>query len=78
VVYDGVTLDIGYRIDLLVDEQVVVEVKAIEALLPIHQAQIISYLRLSKKSLGLLINFHVPRLKDGIKRFVHGTGWKKP
>jgi GxxExxY protein len=78
VVYDGVTLDIGYRIDLLVDDQVVVEVKAIEALLPIHQAQIISYLRLSKRSLGLLINFHVPRLKDGIKRFVHGTGWKKP
>jgi GxxExxY protein len=70
VVYDGVRLDAGYRLDLVVEDTVVVELKAIEALAPIHQAQIISYLKLSGKPIGLLINFHSLRLKDGIKRFV--------
>jgi GxxExxY protein len=70
VVYDGVRLDAGYRLDLVVEDTVVVELKAIEALAPIHQAQIISYLKLSGKPIGLLINSHSLHLKDGIKRFV--------
>ena len=70
VVYDDVRLDAGYRLDLVVEDTVVVELKAIEALAPIHQAQIISYLKLSGKPIGLLINFHSLHLKDGIKRFV--------
>ena len=70
VVYDGARLDAGYRLDLVVEDTVVVELKAIEALAPIHQAQIISYLKLSGKPIGLLINFHSLHLKDGIKRFV--------
>jgi GxxExxY protein len=59
-----------------VEGLVVVEIKSVEAIAPIHQAQILSYLKLSGKSLGLLINFNVVHLKDGIKRFVNGTGWK--
>ena len=76
VVYDGVKLDNGYRIDLLVEDLVIVELKSVDAIAPVHQAQIISYLKLSGRSLGLLINFNVVHLKDGIKRFVNGTGWK--
>lgn len=70
VVYDTVKLDAGYRLDLVVEDTVIVELKAVEALAPIHQAQILSYLKLSGKPIGLLINFHSLRLKDGIKRFV--------
>ena len=76
VVYYGVKLDAGYRIDLLVDNSVVVEIKSVDAISPVHQAQLITYLKLSGKSLGLLINFNVVHLKDGIKRIVNGTGWK--
>src|SRR5579863_5724721 len=76
VVYHGVRLELGYRIDLLVEELVVVEIKSVDAVSPVHQAQLLSYLKLSGKSLGLLINFNVVHLKDGIKRFVNGTGWK--
>jgi len=76
VIYRGVKLELGYRIDLLVEDLVVLEIKSVEAIAPIHQAQILSYLKLSGKSLGLLINFNVVHLKDGIKRFVNGTGWK--
>lgn len=71
VVYEGVRLDVGYRIDLLVEDCLVVELKAVEAVLPVHEAQIISYLKLSGNKLGLLINFKVPHLKDGIRRFVN-------
>jgi GxxExxY protein len=78
VVYDGITLDIGYRIDLLVEDLVIVELKAIDSINDIHKAQIISYLKLSGKSLGLIINFHVIHLKDGIKRFVEGKKWNLP
>ena len=70
IIYDGIKLDAGYKLDLLVEDTVVVELKAIETLAPIHQAQIISYLKLTGKPLGLLINFHSLHLKDGIKRFV--------
>jgi GxxExxY protein len=76
VVYEGVQLDVGYRIDMLVEDLVVVEVKAVEAINPVHHAQIISYLKLSGKPLGLLMNFHVAHLKNGIKRFVSGRNWK--
>lgn len=70
VTYDGIKLEAGYKIDLLVENTVIVELKAIESLAPIHQAQIISYLKLAHKPVGLLINFHSLHLKDGIKRFV--------
>jgi GxxExxY protein len=75
VVYQAVKLDAGYRIDLLVENLVVVELKSVDAIAPIHQAQMLSYLKLSSKSIGLLINFNVVHLKDGIKRYVNGTGW---
>ena len=70
--YDGVQLELGYRLDLLVDGKVVVEVKAIEKLLPLHHAQLLSYLKLGGYKLGLLLNFHALHLRDGIKRIVNG------
>jgi GxxExxY protein len=70
VVYEGVKLEIGYRLDLVVEECIVVEVKAVEKLIPVNEAQLISYLKLSGKKVGLLINFHELHLKDGIKRRV--------
>jgi len=70
VVYENVTLDCGYRIDLLVENLVVLELKCVERLLPIHQAQLLTYLKRIGSSLGLLINFHVPFLRDGLKRLV--------
>jgi len=70
--YREVTLDCGYRIDLLVEDKVVVEVKAIESLHPVHEAQLLSYLRLSGHKVGLLINFNVTVLKTGIRRVVNG------
>ncbi len=75
VLYEGVRIDLGYRIDILVNDLVIVELKCVEKLAPVHEAQIISYLRLSKKNVGLMINFHVRHLRDGIKRFVEGTDW---
>ena len=68
--YKGVQLDVGYRIDLLVDDKVIVELKAVEKVLPIHEAQLLTYLRLLRKPVGLLLNFSVPVLKDGIIRRV--------
>ena len=76
VVYDNVKLDLGDRLDLVVEDLVIVEVKSVEALTPVHQARLLSYLKLSGKSLGLLINFNVAHLKEGIKRMVVGTTWK--
>jgi GxxExxY protein len=76
LIYRGVKLDIGYRLDLLVEDAVIVEVKAVETITNVHQAQILSYLKLSRKSLGLIINFNVRHLKDGIKRMVNGVGWQ--
>ncbi|HEY6349327.1 MAG TPA: GxxExxY protein [Candidatus Angelobacter sp.] len=70
--YREVYLDVSYKMDLLVEDLVVVELKAVERLLPIHDAQLLSYLKLSEKKLGLLINFHVLRLKDGIRRIANG------
>ena len=68
VVYKGFTLKVGFRIDVLVEDTVVLELKSVEALLPIHDAQLINYLRLTDKPVGFLVNFNVPRIKEGIKR----------
>ena len=72
VVYRGVNLECGYRLDFLVEGKVVVELKAVEQGDKIHEAQVMSYLKLSKCRLGLLINFNVKLLKDGVKRIVNG------
>ncbi|MCL6613710.1 MAG: GxxExxY protein [Firmicutes bacterium] len=71
VEYKGVKLDCGYRLDLLVDDSVVVEIKTVDSLQPIHKAQLITYLKLGGWSIGLLINFNVPVLRTGIKRIVN-------
>jgi GxxExxY protein len=70
LIYKEVKLEVGYRIDLLVEEQVVVELKSVEALCDIHLAQILTYMKLSGCSLGLLANFNVKHFKDGIKRVI--------
>jgi len=72
--YDGCVLDCGYRLDLLVEDILVLELKSVAALLPIHEAQLVTYLRISGKKIGLLMNFNVLMLKDGIRRRVHGLG----
>jgi len=70
VAYKGVGLDCAYRLDFLVDNTVVIELKSVEALLPIHIAQVLTYLKLGNWKLGLLINFNVPLLKNGVRRLV--------
>jgi GxxExxY protein len=70
IIYKEVKLDHGYRIDLLVENKVVIEIKTVETLLEVNSAQILTYLKLGEFRLGLLINFHVPLLKQGIKRFI--------
>jgi len=72
VEYKGMKLSVGYRMDMVVNRLVVLELKSVEKLMPIHEAQLLTYLRLSKIWLGLLINFNVPVLKGGIKRLVQG------
>ena len=69
--YEDLTIDNGYRIDLLVSDQVVVELKAIEAILPVHRGQLLSYLKLGGFKLGYLLNFHVAHMRDGIVRMVN-------
>lgn len=71
IIYDGIKIEAGYRIDLLVEDKVIVELKSVDQLLPIHEAQTLTYLRLSRKKLGLLINFNVYLLKNGIKRIIN-------
>ena len=71
LVYKGITLSEAYRLDVLVARRVVLEIKAIERLLPVHEAQLITYLRLADVGVGLLMNFHTPRLRDQLKRFVN-------
>jgi GxxExxY protein len=70
VVYDGIPLDGGLRLDMLVQECVIVEIKAVETILPVHKAQLLTYLKLSGYRLGLLVNFNVPLIKDGISRII--------
>lgn len=74
VTYQGIQLEAGYRIDFLVEECVIVELKAVEKLLPLHLAQVLSYLKLSGRPVGILINFNVPHLRHGIRRVVNGYG----
>jgi GxxExxY protein len=68
-----VPIELGYRLDLLVNDLVIVEVKAVTRVLPIHEAQLLSYLKLSGRQVGLLINFHEPHLRDGIRRLVNNA-----
>ena len=70
VTYKEIRLDVAYRIDLVVERRLIIEVKTVERLLPIHEAQLITYLRLSNIPIGLLLNFHTPVLKDGIRRLM--------
>lgn len=69
--YKDVKLDCGYRMDLVVEKSVIIEIKAVERLIPVHEAQLLSYLKLADLRVGLLINFHVPVLKSGLKRIVN-------
>ena len=71
VVYNGLRLESGFRIDLLVEDLIVVELKCVEHLLPIHKAQLLTYLRLSDKPIGLLLNFNVVHMREGIKRVLN-------
>ena len=73
LVYEEVKLECGYRIDLLVENKIVIEIKSVEALNDIHLAQILTYMKLGGHKLGLLMNFNVVKLKDGIKRVINGT-----
>ena len=72
IIYQGLKLDAGYRIDMLVEDSVIVELKSIERVMPIHEAQLLSYLRMSNLKLGLLLNFNQKLLRDGIRRVVNG------
>ena len=72
VVYDGVRIDAGFRADLIVEDRVIIEIKSVEALAPVHKKQLTTYLKLTDKKLGLLINFHVALIKNGIVRIVNG------
>ena len=71
ICYDGHLIDMGYRLDLLVESEVIVELKAVSQIAPIHKAQLLTYLKLAKRKLGLLINFNVPTLPKGILRLVN-------
>ncbi|HEY9148934.1 MAG TPA: GxxExxY protein [Gammaproteobacteria bacterium] len=72
--YEQKLIDVGYRIDMLVEDMVIVELKAVEKLLPIHKAQLLSYLRLSNKRVGLLLNFNEVHMRNGVKRIVNNYG----
>jgi len=72
VVYEGVKIDIGFRVDLIVEDKVIVELKSVEQVAPVHKKQLLTYLRLADKRLGLLINFGAPLIKNGITRIVNG------
>jgi GxxExxY protein len=74
ICYEDLTIDNGYRVDLLVRDLVVVELKAIEVVLPVHRAQLLSYLKLGQFKLGYLLNFHVAHMRDGFFRMVYGLG----
>ena len=70
--YKGVELKKDFRIDILVENKIIIELKAVDTIMPVHEAQIISYLKLADKKLGFLINFNVPLIKDGFRRFING------
>ncbi len=72
VMYDGIRIDAGYRVDMIVENEIILELKAVEKVIPIHEAQLLSYLKLSNKQVGLLLNFNVLHMKEGITRIVNG------
>ena len=72
VVYDEIAMNIGFRADVLVDDKVIVEIKSVEQVIPVHKKQLLTYLKLSRKKLGLLVNFNVELMKDGITRIANG------
>ena len=72
VVYESIRMDLGFRADLIVENKVVIEIKSVESIAPVHKKQLLTYLRLTDKKLGLLINFNVELIKDGITRVVNG------
>ncbi len=72
IVYQGTRIEMGFRADLIVEDQVIVEIKSVEAVAPVHKKQLLTYLRLADKRLGLLINFNVALIKDGITRVANG------
>jgi GxxExxY protein len=78
VIYNGVRVELGYRLDMIVEDLVIIELKCVESFTSLHEAQLLSYLKLSHKNVGLLINFQTAHLKDGIKRLVYGRGWDRP
>jgi GxxExxY protein len=71
ITYDKINIDAGYRIDMIVESAVIVENKTVEKLMPIHEAQLLTYLKMKNHKLGFLLNWNVPRMKDGIKRMVN-------
>ena len=73
LIYEEVRLDVGYRIDIIIEDKFIVEVKSVEALTDVHLAQLLTYLKLSNCKLGLLINFNVSLLKNGVRRVINGT-----
>jgi GxxExxY protein len=77
VVYKGIPMDVAYRLDLRVDDKVVVEVKAVETILAVHEAQLMTYLKLTHSPVGLLLNFDVPLMKDGIRRLLNRAALKE-
>jgi len=72
IVYQGIQIEMGFRADLIIEDQVMVEIKSVEAIAPVHKKQLLTHLRLADKRLGLLINFNVALIKDGITRIVNG------
>jgi len=77
IVYESVRIEIGFRADLIVEDKVIIEIKSVEALAQIHKKQLLTYLRLADKRLGLLINFNAVLIKDGISRIANGLGDEK-
>jgi GxxExxY protein len=76
LIYKGVKLDCGYRLDFIIEGELILELKAVSELAPVHHAQVLTYLKLERRSLGLLINFNMPTLKDGVRRVVAGDLFK--
>lgn len=70
IVYKEIKLECGYRLDILVENEIIIEIKSVDSISPLHQAQVLTYLKFSNKRLGLLLNFNVKMLKDGIRRFI--------
>jgi GxxExxY protein len=77
LLYKGIKLNCGYRLDFLIEGELILELKAVNELLPVHHAQLLTYLKLESRSLGLIVNFNVPMLKDGIRRVVAGDLFKE-